>query len=362
MRYPHPSQPKTAGPTKDLAETQPVISCPYCQSREIIKKGQRRKKYETVQLYFCQHCQRKFTPFITKHHSYPLNVILDALTLYNRFYSLQETAEIMSGTYGLKVSHQTIGNWIKSFKEYLPILKTRAALLSSYDPRKAFIEARLLHGQVYEYQCHWAKLDYLIRRHPRLQKFFPLQDFLESVPKECPHELFRRIAKTENRSSRYQDVFNLDQLTILPRFNNSATKSARLVLQAVGSNRLRRPRLQEFMLANDSATVAMEVPVLLTRKDINYFQKNRRFCVPLDLKPGEVITGHIDIVQVRNGMIHILDYKPGAKREKPIEQLTLYALALSRLTGLRIYDFKCAWFDESDYFEFYPLHVVWKNR
>ena len=38
------------------------------------------------------------------------------------------------------------------------------------------------------------------------------------------------------------------------------------------------------------------------------------------------------------------------------------ALALSRLTGLRLFDFKCAWFDESDYFEFYPLHVVYKHK
>jgi len=73
-----------------------------------------------------------------------------------------------------------------------------------------------------------------------------------------------------------------------------------------------------------------------------------------------LLTGHIDIVQVRNGQIHLLDYKPKAKKEKPIEQLTWYALDLSRLTGLRLYEFKCAWFDETDYFEFYPLHVVKK--
>ena len=35
---------------------------------------------------------------------------------------------------------------------------------------------------------------------------------------------------------------------------------------------------------------------------------------------------------------------------------------MSRLTGLRLFEFKCAWFDEKDYFEFYPLHVVKKIR
>jgi len=40
----------------------------------------------------------------------------------------------------------------------------------------------------------------------------------------------------------------------------------------------------------------------------------------------------------------------------------VYALALSRRTGRRLYDFTCAWFDEHHYFEFYPLHVVHKRR
>ena len=75
----------------------------------------------------------------------------------------------------------------------------------------------------------------------------------------------------------------------------------------------------------------------------------------------KLITGHIDFLQIRNGFIHILDYKPDASRASPIEQLTLYALALSRLTGLRVYNFKCAWFDEKNFFEFFPLHVVWKK-
>jgi hypothetical protein len=33
----------------------------------------------------------------------------------------------------------------------------------------------------------------------------------------------------------------------------------------------------------------------------------------------------------------------------------VYALARSRRTGLRIFDFVCAWFDEQQYYQFYPL-------
>ena len=73
------------------------------------------------------------------------------------------------------------------------------------------------------------------------------------------------------------------------------------------------------------------------------------------------LTGHIDFLQIRHGAIHILDYKPGANHERPIPQLMTYALALSRRTGLKLFDFVCAWFDENHYFEFYPLHVVHKR-
>jgi len=93
--------------------------------------------------------------------------------------------------------------------------------------------------------------------------------------------------------------------------------------------------------------------------------ENSKIVSDFDIRISDLprlITGHIDILQIRNGMVHILDYKPKAEKERPIEQLTLYAMALSRLTGLRLFEFKCAWFDEKDYFEFYPLHVLHKPR
>jgi hypothetical protein len=57
----------------------------------------------------------------------------------------------------------------------------------------------------------------------------------------------------------------------------------------------------------------------------------------------------------RNGAVHILDYKPDARTNKPIAQLTIYALALTRLVpGLKLFDIKCAWFNENTYCEFFP--------
>ena len=61
------------------------------------------------------------------------------------------------------------------------------------------------------------------------------------------------------------------------------------------------------------------------------------------MRPGgrrrRSITGHIDFLQVRNDAVHILDYKPDARTNKPIAQLAIYALALTiRVPGLKLVD------------------------
>jgi hypothetical protein len=56
--------------------------------------------------------------------------------------------------------------------------------------------------------------------------------------------------------------------------------------------------------------------------------------------------------------VHILDYKPDARTNRPFAQLTIYALALTRLAGLRLFDIKCAWFNENQYCEFFPRTVL----
>ena len=125
---------------------------------------------------------------------------------------------------------------------------------------------------------------------------------------------------------------------------------------------MRHETIQDFLIANDTVTIASELPILLDSQDIRHYKHELNFDIPINLKDGEHITGHINLIQIRNGSIYILDYKPSAKKQKPIEQLTIYALALARLTGLRLYHFKCAWFDSENYYEFFPLHIVYKIK
>src|SRR3989338_5177319 len=135
---------------------------------------------------------------------------------------------------------------------------------------------------------------------------------------------------------------------------------AKLALNLTKSNNERHQAIQDFMLINDSTTIAVEMPVYLTNWDAGYYRNQKGFIFPLN-NYKTPITGHIDMLQIRNNLLHILDYKPDANKQKPIEQLTIYALALSRKLNLPIYYFKCAWFDENNYYEFFPLHAVYKK-
>ena len=68
-----------------------LTHCPYCRGK-VTKKRLRNKKHEQVQVqrYYCKNCNKRFTSLITKYKTYPLKVIMDALTLYNRLNYLEK--------------------------------------------------------------------------------------------------------------------------------------------------------------------------------------------------------------------------------------------------------------------------------
>src|SRR3989338_6926785 len=285
----------------------------------------------------------------------------------------------------------TLANWIKQYQSLCAYHRMREFGLKLYKPEEVIVSATLAHRQLYRFRYHRAKTRLIIEEDFKNRDFGALKEFLELVPMECPHQYFQEGL----RASEAPIFFSKKEMIVRAK-ENYATKLAKFVLESVGANKDRHDALQRFMLANDSVTVATEVPVYLRREDLAHMQsqlgfqmyhkitqnsnvKTQKYNSKLKTETFEqnsdkhnltliniedlpkLITGHIDILQIRNGSVHILDYKPNAAKERPLEQLTLYALALSRLTGLRVYHFKCAWFYEKDYFEFYPLHVVYKK-
>jgi hypothetical protein len=99
---------------------------------------------------------------------------------------------------------------------------------------------------------------------------------------------------------------------------NAATETAELIIPAVGNNKLRHESLQRFMLCNDSVTVAIEIPIWLDESDISALEKEHGIELAPRVGAAErSITGHIDFLQVRNGCVHVLDYKPDARINRP---------------------------------------------
>ena len=373
------------------------LKCPYCRSENIVKRGFRKKKRERVQLYLCRNCKRVFTANISKGRHYPVSMILDGLSLYYLGYSLEKVCGFLNKKSNFSVYPATLSAWISEYREFCPFSRMRYFALKDYNPKNMVAYATLAHRQLFRYRLHRAKCGLIIEDDFRHRRFGPLRDFLELVPSECPHQFFSKGL----RASESPLAFSKKQMIVRGK-KNFAVKTCKFVLQSVKERRKRHDAVQKFMLYNDSVTVATEVPVYIDREDLLHLQSQLGFQIyqktrktrkirkseksdnqkagksdlsgssdDLKLRVSEysecsdlpkLITGHIDVLQIRNGQIHILDYKPGAEKERPIEQLTLYAMALSRLTGLRLFEFKCAWFDEEDYFEFYPLHVLHKPR
>ena len=420
--------------------------CPYCGSTKFVRRGFRQKKREKIQLYLCSSCQKTFTPYSTKGKRYPMEVVIDAISIYNLGYSLEQTCRLVSQRnpksqilnskqaqnsnnqnpkqkgfehsnlensnlsrisdleFRISIPPSTLTDWLAEFAELCRFSRMRSFALKKYSPKDMVISATLAHRQLYRFRFHRAKCELVIKDDFKHRRFGPLQEFLEMVPTECPHQYFSRrevgipteaSGQKGLRASEAPLTFSKTQMIVRAK-QNYANKLCAFALQGVKERKGRHEALQKFMLCNDSVTVATEVPVYITRDDIEHMQSQLGFQIfsrsaPEVVRPLEsgdksqgnilskdqdnigsgtrndnmlpkLITGHIDILQIRNGQIHILDFKPHAEKERPIEQLTLYAMALSRLTGLRLFEFKCAWFDEKDYFEFYPLHVLHKPK
>jgi len=351
--------------TREIIGTEKVAeSCPYCHSDKFVKRGTRRKKLEVVQLYLCRNCNRTFTAQFIKGKHFPMNLIIEGLNYYNLGFGLTETCTLLGQKFGELNAPSTsaLGSWVNQYSELCRYSRLRPFAIKMYKPEETVEVMNMAHRQIYRFRYHRAKMRLTLQEFKN-HHLAPLKDYLDAVSSETPHQYFQDGL----RISEIKTKFDKAQMIIRSK-HNYANALAKFVLQAVKENKFRHEALQRFFIANDSVTVATEVPVYIKKEDIEHMQNQLNFKITEDLdkfknKDGKILmTGHIDLLQVRNGLVHLIDFKPHAAKEKPIEQLTWYALALSRLTGLRLYEFKCGWFDAEDYFEFYPLHVVYKIK
>jgi hypothetical protein len=257
-------------------------------------------------------------------------MILSALTDYDTGYSLAETSARLKKKTNRSVSPSTIASWLDEYRRHCTYRRLRASGLARYRAEQAMRTIKLYHRQVYAYAYHRPKLEFvrngsLDDKRKGDRRFAAVADFLESIPTHCPHDLFRRDDDPKARASQAHPAFADVSRIIVNRKENAATQTAALIIPAVGNNKLRHETLQRFMLANDSVTVAVEIPIWLTEFDIQQLEEEHGIeLATRDANRPRVITGHIDFLQVRNGAVHVLDYKPDARTNKPIAQLAIY--------------------------------------
>jgi len=319
----------------DFEQAKPP-ACPKCSSsKNVVKAGSRKGKNESIQRYQCNSCNTKFSNRTIPNTPYPTHLILHALTYFNLGHTLQQTQATMQRKHKTKIPISTLNNWVKRFEPDLSFIRLRKNY--NIDPINVIKSKKFHHQQVYEFKYHTLKTNFS-------KRFFPqLKTYITSITK-VPYFIPESAFKAGPRCSQLRVDLKPQKTTK----HNNAPRMAELALTLAKTNRERHQHVENFFLANDASTVAIEVPVYIKPEELTKQEKT-----DYGLNLNEPLSGHIDILQQRFEKIHILDYKPDARKtdKTSAEQLFLYALAFSKRTGIPLRKITCAYFDDKNYFQ-----------
>ena len=91
-----------------------TIICKYCQSKNVRKYG----KYGNTQYYYCNVCERKFTPNASLFGmKTPANQVSAALDMYYKGLSLNEIREHLQSEYQNTPSSSTVFQWVEKYTD-----------------------------------------------------------------------------------------------------------------------------------------------------------------------------------------------------------------------------------------------------
>lgn len=109
--------------------------CPYCGGRDVIKSGKRYNLAGAVQLFRCSGCSRKFSSRPASHTTYPLHAIIETLSLYDRGYTLEESARRAGKRHRLTITKQLAASWKDRYADRFPYFRIRDAVAAAPAPR-----------------------------------------------------------------------------------------------------------------------------------------------------------------------------------------------------------------------------------
>jgi len=123
--------------------------------------------------------------------------------------------------------------------------------------------------------------------------------------------------------------------------DNYLTKLTEYALASHHKQKSTHEKVESFFLINDAYTVCTELPVFLNPKETTIFNID----TPL--------TGHIDIIQIKNDTLHIMDYKPNLRHPRHYAgQLMAYKEAIHHRTRISKEKIITAVFNHHSYYEY----------
>lgn len=100
--------------------TQQNPACPECGCQHTTRKGKRRNRLQTLQIFQCAECLYRFTGEPGKNKTYPLKLILESVSTFNLGYSLTETQRLLRQRFHRDIPVRTISSWLTEYTDRSP--------------------------------------------------------------------------------------------------------------------------------------------------------------------------------------------------------------------------------------------------
>ena len=214
------------------------VSCPECGSTRIVKKGRRQNKFGKIQRYKCKSCGKSFSLRELKGRVYPAKLIMEAVSLFNRGYSMSEAVKQTRKRFKAKVSKSAVDSWIKEFNSICTYWRIRGKALKLFSPEEVIFKKTFFHQIPYKFQYHQAKVKMFIKDY-----FSGLACYLKEIPGKCPDKIF---LSGKARGSRIK----LDFPVKAKRKTNYACRLASLALAMTKNNRERHEVLERSVASD----------------------------------------------------------------------------------------------------------------
>src|SRR2546425_1212489 len=101
--------------------------CPKCHCKSTTKRGKRRNRLRTLQLFQCTECLHRFTEHPEKNRPYPHNPPLDPIPTSNLASPTTATRSILRRRFHVDVPDRTINSWLTTYRSVSTYARLRAA-------------------------------------------------------------------------------------------------------------------------------------------------------------------------------------------------------------------------------------------